>query len=150
GFGKKPGIAYQTNGGNWSWGIGLQSNEDFTKADTASLGSESGFLISRGTWAPIYMRTPDGLQLLAFGATARYRDGGSLQNGGRTALSYSPGALSNKASLNAGTASFGQDVYYGGELVAQYNAFGADAEYGHFDTGRGIEASADGYYIDLF
>ena len=150
GFGKKPGVAYSINGGNWSWGVGLQSNDGLEKLDTASLGSEAGFVITRGTYAPIYMKTPDGLQLLAFGATARYRDAGTTAGGGRTALSYSPGALSNKASNNAGTNSFGQDMYYGGELVAQYNAFGADAEYGQFQTGRGVDATATGYYVDLF
>jgi phosphate-selective porin OprO/OprP len=30
------------------------------------------------------------------------------------------------------------------------NSFGAEAEYGHFDTGRGVSASADGYYVDVF
>ncbi|HVY02883.1 MAG TPA: porin, partial [Caulobacterales bacterium] len=45
---------------------------------------------------------------------------------------------------------FGKDTYIGGEAVFQMNAFGADAEYGHFDTGDGIDASADGYYIDVF
>ena len=150
GFGKRPGIAYSRNGGNWSMGVGVQSNDGPEKADNAALGTESGFVIARGTWAPIYQRTPEGLHLLHLGGTARYRDAGNFAGGGRTALSYSPGALSNKASNNAGTASFGQDTFYGGEVVFQHNAFGAAAEYGKFKTGRGIEADASGYYIDLF
>ena len=150
GFGKRPGIAYSMNGGNWSWGVGVQSNDGPEKLDTASLGSESGFVITRGTWAPIYQRSPEGLTLLDVGLTARYRDAGATPGGGRTALSYSPGALSTKASNNAGTNSFGQDMYYGGEFAWQYNAFGADGEYGQFQTDRGVQATATGYYLSVY
>jgi len=150
GFGKKPGVTYTMNGGDWSWGVGLQSNDGPEKLDTASFGTEAGFLITRGTFAPIYERTPNGLNLVAIGGTARYRDAGNTAGGGRTALSYSPGALSNKASNNAGTTTFGQDTYYGAELVLQHNAFGAQAEYGQYQTGRGIDAKATGYYVDLY
>ncbi len=149
GFGKKPGISYLTNGGNWSWGVGLQSNDGLDSSDSAKNGSESGFLISRLTYAPIFQQTPDGVTLLHLGLTGRYRDIGS----GTGKFSYNPGQLSTKVSnsdLGTAAGGFGQDTYVGGEVAFQMNSFGAEAEYGHFDTGRGVSASADGYYVDVF
>ena len=65
GWGKRPGVAFLTNGGNWSLGASLQSNDTLDTADTAQNGTESYFGAARGTWAPIYQQTPDGVTLPA-------------------------------------------------------------------------------------
>lgn len=154
GFGKKPGVGFLTNGGNWSLGGALQSSDGFDIADNATQGGEPFFFIGRGTYAPIFEQTPDGTMLLGFGVTARYRDRSSHFNG---ALSYSPNALSTKANNNAGVGAAKSDTYLGAELVGQYNAFGFEAEYGQIDAARApaaaaqlADASANGYYVDLF
>ncbi|HVY83634.1 MAG TPA: porin [Caulobacterales bacterium] len=153
GFGKRPGVAFLTNGGNWSWGVAVQSNDSLSTADDARTGNEPAFVISRFTYAPIFSQTPEGTTLVGFGLTARARDDGS----NHASLSYNPGQLSTKLSnggtgVNTGVTGFGQDTYLGGEFVFQYHSFGAEAEYGHFDVQDGVAsgASADGYYVDLF
>ncbi|MES1197023.1 MAG: porin [Pseudomonadota bacterium] len=154
GFGKKPGVGFLTNGGNWSLGAAVQSSDGLDISDNAANGGEPYFLIARGTWAPIYQQTPDGVTVVGFGLSARHRDRSSHLN---SAFSYSPGALSNKASNNAGVGAGESDNWIGAEFVAQYNAFAMDAEYGRLSTTRvpgsavqAADADATGYYVDFF
>ncbi|MES1197278.1 MAG: porin [Pseudomonadota bacterium] len=156
GFGKKPGVGVLTNGGNWSLGAALQSSDGFEGTDTASNGGEPYFAIARGTWAPFYQQTPDGTQLLGFGLTVRHRSRSSSLN---SAFSYGATALSNKAgnTLAPAVGAADSDDYIGGEFVAQWNAFGAEAEYGHISssavpgsTVQTGDADVTGYYVDAF
>lgn len=145
GFGKSPGLAWLTNGGNWSLGVAFQSTDNLTSADSASSGDEGSFGIVRGTWAPIYQDTPEGLMVLHLGLDLRSRDAGD-----GSGFKYSPGGLSNKQSNGASVGTFTEDTYIGGEFAFQYHNFGVEAEYGSFDTSGGAEGTADGYYVDLF
>jgi phosphate-selective porin OprO/OprP len=158
GVGKRPGVAFITNGGNWSWGASLQSNDSASTSDSAANGTESWFAASRFTFAPIYQRTPEGVTLLHLGLYARYRDNGT-GNGNVIdgLLSYSPGALSPKSNNNAGVGGADSDVFIDGEVAFQWNAFGADAEYGQISTSDSSltavqtgDADATGYYVDLY
>ncbi|MEJ0059199.1 MAG: porin [Terricaulis sp.] len=158
GFGKRPGIAFLTNGGNWSIGAAVQGNDALSTADTASNGSESYFGISRATWAPIYQSTPEGTTFLHLGVNARYRNNGDGNaNTLDGTIAYSPSALSNKASNNAGVGAAAGDTYLGAEFAYQHNAFGFDGEYGQIAT-RDFKGSATqlgdaditGYYVDFF
>ena len=159
GVGKRPGIAVITNGGNWSLGAALSSNDTLDTADTAANGSESWFAAARGTWAPIFQQTPEGTTVLHLGAYYRHRENGD--GNGNTLntglLSYSPGALSNKANNNAGVGAANADDYWNIEAALQWNAFGLDAEYGQIDSNDSAlnatqtgDASATGYYVDAF
>ncbi len=158
GVGKRPGVAFITNGGNWSLGANLSSNDTLDTSDTASNGTESWFVGGRATWAPIFEQTPDGTTLLHLGAYYRYRDNGSGNANTINGLfSYSPNALSNKSSNNAGVGGADHDMFWDLEAAFQWNAFGADAEYGQIDahdsplTGAQIHnATATGYYFDVF
>jgi len=160
-FGKRPGIGWLTNGGNWSLGAALQSNDTLDTGDTAANGTESYFGIARATWAPIYSQTPEGTTLVHLGVTGRYRDiGDGNGNAIDGAFNYNPGGLSNKQSNNAQVGGFQNDTYLGAEVAVQWNTFGMEAEYGHFEnediaTGPNAgsqldDASADGYYVDFF
>jgi phosphate-selective porin OprO/OprP len=161
GFGKRPGIGFLTNGGNWSWGAALQGNDSLSTSDTAANGTESYFGISRFTWAPIYQNTPEGITLLHLAATLRYRDiGDGNANTFDGAMNYNPGGLSNKQGNNAQVGGFSSDAYLGGELAFQWHSFGMEAEYGAFSseditTGPNAaaqlgDADATGYYVDVF
>ncbi|MBX3428530.1 MAG: hypothetical protein KF779_02985 [Hyphomonadaceae bacterium] len=157
GFGKRPGVGFLTNGGNWSWGAALQGADSLSTGDTAANGQEAYFGISRFTWAPIYQSTPEGTTLLHLGVTGRYRDiGDGAGNVFNNTLSLSPSGLSNRQSNNAAVGAFESDTYLGFEAAFQLGAFGAEAEYGHFSTSDAPggsqlgDADADGYYIDLF
>ncbi|HVZ99555.1 MAG TPA: porin [Caulobacterales bacterium] len=158
GFGKKPGVGYLTNGGNWSAGVAVQSPDGLDTGDTASNGSEPFFVIGRGTWAPIYQQTPEGTMFLHLGLDLRYRNNG---NGSGNALngtfSYSPGALSNKSSNNAGVGAAAGDTYYGAEFAFQWNSLGFDGEYGKAQTRDYVgnatqlgDADLTGWYVDVF
>jgi phosphate-selective porin OprO/OprP len=161
GFGKRPGVGWITNGGNWSLGGALQSNDALDTGDTAANGTESYFVIGRATWAPIYEQTPDGVTLLHLGVTGRYRDiGDGNANTIDGAISYSPSGLSTKQGLNAGVGGAQNDTYLGAEAAFQWNAFGAEAEYGHLSTedittgpnagAQAGDADITGYYVDVF
>jgi phosphate-selective porin OprO/OprP len=158
GVGKRPGAAFITNGGNWSWGAELASNDSASTADNAANGTESWFLSSRFTWAPIYERTSDGITLLHLGLYGRYRDNGdgngNVLNG---LLSYSPNALSPKSNNNATVGGAESDSFWDGEVAFQWNAFGAEAEYGQINASDSSLTAAQvgdgditGYYVDLF
>lgn len=158
GFAKRPGIAFITNGGNWSLGGSLVSNDALDTADTAANGTEAYWVEGRFTWAPIFSQTPDGMTLLHLGFNARYRDmGDGAGNTFLNPLSYSAGGLSNKQSLNAAVGGFENDTYLGVEAAFQWNAFGAEAEYGRLassdlagNAAQLGDADATGYYVDLF
>ncbi len=157
GVGKRPGVALITNGGNWSLGANLSSNDTLDTTDTAANGQESWFFGGRATWAPIFEQTPDGTTLLHLGLYGRYRDiGDGNGNVLNNTLSYSPNALSNKSNNNAGVGAAESDVFWDLEAAFQWNAFGAEAEYGQIDardapggsqTGDG---TITGYYFDVF
>jgi phosphate-selective porin OprO and OprP len=162
GWGKRPGIAFITNGGNWSFGTALASNDTLDTTDTAANGTEAYFVAARGTFAPLYAQNTDGtIDLLHFGLSARYRDNGDgAANTLDGAFSYSPNALSNKSNNNAGVGGAESDFYVGAEAAFQWHSFGAEAEFGQVstsDTTIGPNAAAqagdadfNSYYIDLF
>ncbi|WP_395646179.1 OprO/OprP family phosphate-selective porin [Terricaulis sp.] len=158
GFGKRPGVAFLTNGGNWSWGAGLQSNDSLSTSDTAANGTEAYFAISRFTWAPIFQQTPEGTTLLHLGLDVRYRDmGDGAANTLNGTLNYAPGGLSNKQSNNANVGAFESDTYVGLEAAFQSGPFGVDAEWGQYNSedfaGSATQlgdATADGYYVDFY
>jgi len=172
GVGKRPGVAFITNGGNWSWGASLESNDSASTSNTAANGTQSWFVASRFTWAPIYERTPEGTTLLHLGLFARYRDNGS-GNGNILAgtgaspyglLTYTPNPLSPKSNNNATVGGADSDTFWDGEIAFQWNAFGAEAEYGQLDAHdfysatalaaannlQSGNATATGYYLNLF
>lgn len=159
GWGKRPGVAFITNGGNWSLGAALQSNDAPNVTDTASNGTESYFFAGRGTWAPIYQQTPDGVTLLHLGVSARQRDNGSGNGNALNGLfSYTPSVSSNKAGNTvSGVGAADSDLWLGAELAFQWNAFGLEAEYANISTSDSSlnttqtgDADATGYYVDLF
>lgn len=159
GWGKRPGVAFLANGGNWSWGAALQSNEAPSGADTASNGSESWFVASRATWAPYYQNTPEGVHLLHLGLAARQREiGDGAGNALNGLLSYTPGVLSNKAGNTvSGVGAASSDLYLGAEFAFQYDAFGLEGEYGNIstedsplNTTQTGDADATAYYVSAF
>jgi phosphate-selective porin OprO/OprP len=163
GWGKRPGIAWLTNGGNWSLGAALQSNDQANTSDTAANGTEAYFIAARGTWAPIYQQTPEGTTVLHLGASVRQRDiGDGAGNTFGGLFTYAPGALSNKSNNNATVGGSDSDLWLGAEGAFQWNAFGFEAEYAQISTqdvsgnatafARQQAADADitGYYVDLF
>lgn len=158
GVGKRPGVAYITNGGNWSWGASLASNDTLDTGDSAANGTESYFVASRITWAPIFQQTPDGTTVLHLGAYARYRNNGDGNgNALNGTFNYAPNPLSAKSNNNATVGAAETDTYYSGEVAFQWNTFGVEAEYGHMSADHltGAAAQADdgdwnGYYVDFF
>jgi phosphate-selective porin OprO/OprP len=128
-------------------------------------------VIGRGTFAPLYQQTPDGTMVLHLGVNSRFRDnGGGDQSATNTTagsnFSYKSRTPGDAISTTGGDQAFsvggtGQDFTYGFEAAFQYNNFGIEAEYQHLDTqgatnggstglGSNDDASADGYYVDLF
>jgi phosphate-selective porin OprO/OprP len=150
GFAKVIGVDFLTNGGNWSWGIGLHGDDvGNPEPGSVSRANEAAFVITRGTWAPIYSRTPEGLNLLHVGATARYRD-----NGGDSTFNYQarPSVGFGNRYVTTGGAGEG-DTFYGGEFAFQHNAFGVDGEYGVLDarpSSGAAESQFSGGYFDIF
>lgn len=179
GVAKRPGIAWITNGGNWSFGTNLSSNDTLDTGDSAANGGESYFVGARGTWAPIFEQTPDGVTVLHLGAYVRHRDiSGGNGNAlvinalpGSTStqglLTYSPGALSNKANNNAAVGGATSDDFFSTEFAFQMNAFGVDGEWGQISTNDAAnavttaptrtgnnaqlgDADITGYYFDVY
>ncbi len=149
GFGKIFGVGLLTNGGNWSAGVAYYT--DTLNNSQTSDTDEPGSLYLRGTWAPFYQRTPEGIRLIHLGLNARHRDGGG------TLLSYSArpnqNSLSGLSSSISSTGNWGSDDLYGAEFAVQWNAFGASAEYMQLNanrSGAGEDGEATGGYIDLF
>lgn len=149
GFGKIFGGAFVASGGNWSAGAAFHT-DTLNNGQTFNTDEQHAF-IARGTFAPIYQRTPDGITLLHLGVSARHREGGT------GLLSYSARPAQNSGtglgSVISSTGSWGSDNLIGAELAGQWNAFGATVEYMQLDaarSGAGADGSANGGYIDLF
>jgi phosphate-selective porin OprO and OprP len=151
GFGKIFGISYLTNGGNWSAGVGVETD----KLDNPEnpVDEETIAYMGRATFAPYYERTPDGASFLHLGLSARYRDNGS----GATTLGYSAtsGSASSAAGflapVNAGFAG-GHDALVGGEVFFQKNTVGIGGEYMYLkSTGAlGVERAFQGGYAEAW
>lgn len=158
GVGKRPGVAFITNGGNWSLGASLQSNDSLSTNDSANNGTESYFIAGRATFAPIFEQTPDGTTVLHLGAYARYRNNGDGNGNALNGLfTYSPSPLSAKSNNNASVGGADSDVFWDLEGAFQWNAFGAEAEYGQIEASDSTltsaqlgDATATGYYFDVF
>ena len=158
GVGKRPGIALITNGGNWSLGAALAGNDSLDTTDSASNGTESYFVAGRATWAPIFAQTPEGTTVLHLGLYGRYRDNGDGNGNALNGLfTYSPNALSNKSNNNASIGGAESDTFWDLEAAFQWNAFGAEAEYGQISAQDSALTSAQsgdgditGYYFDVF
>ena len=150
--GKTFGVDYLTNGGNWSLGAGIHG-DSLNNSEATVDESVEGRL--RGTWAPIYQRTPDGITVLHLGLAARYRDSGGATSG-FAAYSARP-AVASATGLGAPISTIGtyrHDQLYVGEVAFQHNAFGVEAEYAMLnaqpDNGSQPDRSFKGGYIDLF
>jgi phosphate-selective porin OprO/OprP len=151
GFGKIFGLSYLTNGGNWSAGVGVETD----KLDNPEnpVDEENIAYVGRVTYAPYFQRTPDGSSWLHLGLSARYRDNGS----GATLLGYSatPGAASGGAGFSAPVTTgsiAGRDTLYGGEVFFQHNTFGVGGEYmqlqGKLPTG--VDRTLEGGYVEAW
>jgi phosphate-selective porin OprO/OprP len=158
GVGKRPGVAFITNGGNWSLGANLSGNDSLDTTDTASNGTESWFAGGRATWAPIFAQTPEGTTVLHLGLYGRYRDNGDGNGNAINGLfTYSPNALSTKSNNNASVGGAESDTFWDLEAAFQWNAFGAEAEYGQINAQDSAltaaqvgDGSITGYYFDVF
>lgn len=148
GYGRAAGLGVVFGGGNWSLAAAAQG--DSLNDDSGSTNANERFSYSaRGTWAPIYSRSPEGMTLVHLGLSARAREAGDGQN-----LTYStrPANSRGTSHLNAGF-NAQSDMTYGVELAAQYNQFGLQAEYITLEAENAAgssEPSFDGYYVDLF
>ena len=161
GFAKKMGLAVITNGGNWSAGAGVYGG-DLGATETENADEELTF-ITRGTWAPYYQNTPDGLRLLHIGATARQRD-----NGGSGATGPNPNTNPGFRYRARPDVGFGsrlvdtgaladKDTFIGVEVAGQWDQFGFNGEYGQLTAKPNTGAPANradrdfsGGYFDLF
>lgn len=149
GFGKIFGVSGIWSGGNWSLGAGWQQ-DTLNNVETINTQEQSAF-VARGTWAPIYQRTPDGITLLHLGANFRHRDGGSglISYAARPAQN----SLSGLGTTISSAGNFKADDLYGIEVAGQYNAFGFTTEYMQANaerSGAGTDAEVTGGYVDLF
>lgn len=161
GFAKRMGLALLTNGGNWSAGAGVYGGD--LGANEVEGRDEEVALIARGTWAPFYASTPDGVRLLHVGATVRHRDNGGAGPNGvnanvNTGFQYRARPDVGFGSRFVDTGAIGdQDNFYGVETAGQWDQFGFNAEYGWLQAkpnagtapqraGRDFE----GGYVDLF
>lgn len=148
GFGRAAGVAFVTNGGNWSLAGGVYG-DSLNNAEAGAAASEIFSVSTRGAWAPLYEQSPEGLVLLHLGASARFREAGDT-----TGFSYSvrPALARGGATpLNFGVS--GQsDTTYGLEAAFQYHQFGVEAAYSYLsgETFAGAEYDLNGYYVDLF
>lgn len=149
GFGKIFGAGVVFSGGNWSLG-GAWQGDSLNNAQTLNANESNAFVV-RGTWAPIYQRTPDGTTLVHLGLNYRHRDGGS------SLLSYSArpaqNSLSGLGSTISSAGNWESDDLIGAEFAAQWNAFGATVEYMQVDTtrsGAGSDGQITGGYVDLY
>ena len=161
GFAKKMGIAVVTNGGNWSGGVGIYGG-DLGNTEVENADEELTF-IARGTWAPYYQNTPDGLRLLHLGATVRERDSGGAGPTGPNA-NANPG-FRYRARPDVGFGSrfvdtgalADKDTFYGVEVAGQWDTIGFNGEYGRLSAkpNAGVPAARakrdfSGGYFDIF
>ena len=160
GFAKIMGLSVNTSGGNWSLGAAIQG-DDLNNPEATNTGESMGGTV-RGTWAPIYDRTPDGITVVHLGASARYRDnsGGPSASGIRgPGFRYRarPQSGFGDRFVDTGSIAFAQDQWLGAEFAAQYNEFAMEAEYGQLkakpQSGTTLGSFAPtftGGYIDVF
>jgi phosphate-selective porin OprO and OprP len=152
GFGKIMGIGWLTNGGNWSLGAELYG-DTANNAETVNQ-DEATALAVRGTFAPIYSKTPDGVTLLHLGLNARQRDNGGGPAGPGSTFSYSarPGVGTGTQFVSASGFAH-QDTFLGGEFAFQHNAFGLDGEYGTVNAqpaGAGADREYKAGYLGAY
>ncbi len=162
GFTKKMGIAVVTNGGNWHAGVALHGGDLGGGVEIENRDEEFS-VITRGTWAPYYQNTPDGMRLLHMGATARVRDNGGAPPTGPNANSNAgfqyrarPDVGFNTRFVDTG-AFADRDTFLGVEAAGQWDQFGFNGEYGvlHATPNTGTPAAREerefsGGYFDLF
>lgn len=161
GFTKRMGVAFVTNGGNWSAGVALHGGDLGGGVELENRDEEIS-VITRGTWAPYYQNTPEGLHLLHVGATARVRDNGGAGPTGPNAnnnagLQYRARPAVGFNSRFVDTGAIGdKDVFVGVEAAGQWNQFGFNGEYGQLSVSPNAgtpAARADrdfsGGYFDL-
>ncbi|MET0182868.1 MAG: porin [Caulobacterales bacterium] len=170
GYTKTFGVAFLTNGGNWSAGVGVvtdslndQQNAINTPASPAGFAAQQGSaertgVVARGTWAPIYSRTPDGTTVLHLGVSARHRDDGTNPYGAYSARA-NQNSLSNVSAALSSGGSYRSDDTYGAEAAFQWNAFGVEAEYMQIEATQAFAGAAGGVpserdlsagYVDIF
>ena len=145
GFGRQVGVAFITNGANWSWGASLSG--DSANSSEATNASESWTAITRLTFAPILQQSPDGLHLLHLGGTVRYRD-----NGDDAAFRYRtrPAGVGFQDRF-VDTGAIGvTDTFYGFEAAYVYGPFSLQGEYGWLSAERaaGADQEMSSWYID--
>jgi phosphate-selective porin OprO/OprP len=162
GFGKIMGVGVLFGGGNWSlgtefYGQSLNDPEVYGEDERAAL-------YVRGTWAPIYQRTPDGITLVHLGFNVRQRDNGGGNPFNNTVVTdgslpaYGPrvpiNSLSTFPALIGTSGSYDKDLLLGGEFAAQWNAFGMTAEYMEVtatpENGALSDRDFTGGYVDFF
>ena len=133
---KQMGLAYLTNGGNWSLGAGVYGDQLQTKSDSGATANEASEERVRATFAPIWQRTPEGVKLLHVGAYARHRDSGQDAFFSYKAIPNTNFAAGANNITMPGPFS-ARDDYWSVEFAGQYNAFGIDGEYGQLKAKRG-------------
>lgn len=161
GFAKKMGVAFVTGGGNWSYGAAIHGG-DLNNTETENRDEEFS-VITRGTWAPIYSRTPEGLHLLHIGGTARVRDNGGAGPTGPNANTNAGFQYRARPDVGFGTrfvdttAYADKDIFFGVEAAGQWNTFGFNGEYGQLTAKPGAGTPAQradrdyqGGYFDVF
>lgn len=145
GYGRLGGLAFLTNGANWTAGVGVYG-DSLNNQDSSFNNDESTTLQTRLTWAPIYENTPEGMTLVHLGFVARER-----YNGDDGAFTYRTRPLNGRGARHIDAGSAGQgDTTIALELAAQFNQFGLTAEY-HTLEGENVAGTTfeyDGYYVD--
>lgn len=154
-LGKVMGLGFVMVGGNWTAGLGVYGNS-LNELETQN-SDEQTAVIARGTWAPIYSRTPDGVTFLHLGLSGRVREGGGVSGVTANTLRYRARPNVNIGDRFIDTAAiFDRDTQYGAEAAFQWNAFGATVEYTRVEASPDAPTPAnpqrefDGYYVDLF
>jgi phosphate-selective porin OprO and OprP len=152
GYGRLGGLAFLTNGANWTAAVGVYG-DSVNNQDTSFNNNESTSVSTRLTWAPIFENSPEGTTLVHLGFTARQR-----YIGDDSATRFRTRPLNGRGNrhIDAGSAMAGEsDTTYGVELAAQYNQFGLTAEYHRLEgeetpAAGGSEFEFDGYYVDAY
>jgi phosphate-selective porin OprO/OprP len=145
GYGRLGGLAFLTNGANWTAGVGVYG-DSLNNQDSSFNADESTTVQTRLTWTPIYETSPEGVTLVHLGLVARER-----YNGDDGTFQYRTRPLNGRGARHIDAGSAGQgDTTIALELAAQYNQFGLTAEY-HTLEGENVAGTSfeyDGYYVD--
>lgn len=149
GYGRLAGLAFLTNGANWTAAVGAYG-DSLNNQDNNFNNDESTSVMGRFTFTPIFAASPESYTLVHLGFTARER-----YNGDDAAQRFRTRPLNGRGNryIDAGSGIAGQnDTTLGGEFAAQWNQFGVSAEYhqlsGETATGTGFDYN--GYYVDAF